>query len=69
MDVSSSTDTNNDLNHKRQKAEEEKCLLAEKLAKTKAEYEQALKDKNCEITSEIERMKKNMEDQMRKERE
>ena len=36
MDVSSTTDANNDLNHKREKAEEEKCLFVEKLAKTKA---------------------------------
>ena len=49
--------------------EEEKCILTAKLAKTKTEYEQALKDKNCKINSEIERIKKNKEDQMRKERE
>ena len=66
MNVSSATDANNELNHKREKAEEEKHLLAEKLAKTKAKYEQALKDKNCKITLEIERIKKNMEDQMHK---
>ena len=69
MDVSSTTDANNELNQEKEKAEEEKCLLVEKLAKTKAEYEQALKDKNCKITSEIECIKKNMEDQMCKERE
>ena len=49
--------------------EDEKCLIEEKLAKTKADYEQALKDKNSKITSEIEHIKKNMEDQMHKERE
>ena len=40
-----------------------------KVGKNKAEYKQALKDKNREITSEIECIKKNMEDQMGKERE
>ena len=69
MDISSTTDANNDLNCEEKKAEEEKRLLAEKLAKTKAEYKQALKDKNREITSEIECIEKNMEDQMHKERE
>ena len=64
MDVSSTTDANNELNCKKEKAEEEKLLLVEKLAKTKVEYEQALKDKICKITSEIECIKKNMEDQM-----
>ena len=43
------------------KSEEEKCLLAEKLAKTKAEYEQALDSKKCEISLEIECIKKNIE--------
>ena len=69
MDVSSTTDANNELNREREKAEEEKCLLTEKLTKTQAKYEQALKDKNRKITSEIKCFKKNMEDQMRKERE
>ena len=68
MDVSL-TDTNNELNCECQKAEEEKCILSETLAKTKVKYEQALTNKNHEISTEIERIKKNMEDQMRKERE
>ena len=67
MDVSSTSDANNELNCERRKVEEEKCLLTEKLAKTKAKYEQALENKNHTISSEIERIKKNMEDQMRKE--
>ena len=41
----------------------------ETLAKTKIEYEQALANKNCKISTEIERIKKTMEDQMHKERE
>ena len=67
MDVSSTTDANNELNCEKEKVEEEKCLLAEKLAKTKAEYKQALQDKNREVNSEIECIKKNMEEQMHKE--
>ena len=58
MDVSSTTDLNNELNREREKAEEETRLLAEKLAKTEAEYKQALKDKNREINAEIECIKK-----------
>ena len=69
MDVSSSTDETLELNRAKQKAEEEKCLAEECLAKSKAEYEQALKNKNREITTEIERIKKHMEDQMCKEHE
>ena len=69
MNISSTTDTNNELNRKREKVEEEKWILAEKLAKTQADYEQALKDKKSKITLKIEHIKKNMEDQMRKERE
>ena len=69
MDVSSTTDINNELNRKCQKAKEEKHILTEKLAKTKTKNEQALANKNHEINSEIERIKKNMEDQMHKERE
>ena len=68
MDVSL-TDTNNEINRECQKAEQEKRMLMETLAKTKVEYEQALTNKNCEISMEIECIKKNMEDQMRKERE
>ena len=49
MDVSSTTDANNELLHEKQKAEEEKLIFEEKLAKTKTEYKQALADKICEI--------------------
>ena len=69
MDVSSTTDVNSELNREKEKAEEEKRLLAEKLAKTEVEYKQALKDKNREINAEIEHIKQNMKEQMRKERE
>ena len=44
-------------------------MAEEKLVKAKIDYEQALKDKNCEITMEIERIKKHMEDQMHRKRE
>ena len=67
MDVSS--DANTELNREKEKVEEEKCLLAAKLATTQAEYKQALKDKNWEINSEIQRIKSNMEEQMRREHE
>ena len=63
------TDTNNKLAGKHEKAKEEKRKLAEALEKTKIEHEQALANKNHEISSEIERIKKHMEDQMHKERE
>ena len=69
MDISSSTDTVSDLNRLKQQAEQEKHANEENLAKLKAEHEQILQNKNCEITSEIERIKQNMEEQMRKERE
>ena len=59
---------NADLNHERDRAEQEKCKLAEELEKTKTEYEQALTSKNCEVSMEIERIKKHMGEQMRKER-
>ena len=59
---------NEDLNHERDRAEHEKCKLAEELEKTKSEYEQALACKNREVSLEIERIKKYMEDQMCKER-
>ena len=36
-------------------------LTCRKTSKNQRQYEQALKDKNREITSEIERIKKNME--------
>ena len=58
---------NADLNHKRDKVEQEKRKLAEELEKTKTEYEQALASKSCEVGLEIERIKKHMEEQMRKE--
>ena len=67
MDVSS--DANTKLNCEKEKVEEEKHLLAEKLATTQTEYKQALKDKNWEINSEIQRIKSNMEEQMRREHE
>ena len=69
MDVSSTTDANNELLREKQKAEEEKRIVEEMLAKTKTEYEQALANKNREINSEIEHIRKNTEDQIRKERE
>ena len=53
MDVSL-TDTNNELNREREKAEQEKRKLAEALEKNKNEYEQALANKNHEVSSEIE---------------
>ena len=62
-------DTNNELAHKHEKAKEEKHKLAEALEQTKIEHEQALTNKNRKISSEIERIKKHMEDQMCKERE
>ena len=68
MDVSL-TNNNDELNWEHQKVEEEKCVLSETLAKTKLEYEQALANKNREISTEIEHIKRTMEDQMRKERE
>ena len=59
---------NEDLNRERDLAEQEKRKLAEELEKTKTEYEQALASKNREVSLEIERVKKHMEEQMRKER-
>ena len=59
---------NADLNRERDKAEQEKHKLAEGLEKTKIEYEQALASKSREVSSEIERIKKHMEEQMQKER-
>ena len=59
---------NSDLNRECKKVEQEKCKLAEALEKTKIEYEQALANKNFEVSSEIERIKKYMEEQMQKER-
>ena len=68
MDVSL-TNNNDELNPEHQKVEEEKLILSETLAKTKLEYEQALTNKNCEISTKIEHIKRTMEDQTRKERE
>ena len=59
---------NNDLNRERDRAEQEKHKLAEELERTKIEYEQALASKNQEVSLEIERIKKHMEEQMCKER-
>ena len=69
MDISSSTDTMSELNCVKQQAKQEKRSNDEKLAKLKAEHEQALQNKNHKITAEIEHIKQNMEDQMRKEHE
>ena len=66
MDISLMDNT--DLNREREKAEQEKRKLAEALEKTKIEYEQALANKSREVSSEIERIKKHMEEQMWKER-
>ena len=52
MDVSLTDDI--DLNRERDKAEQEKCKLAEELERTKIEYKQALASKNCEVSLEIE---------------
>ena len=59
---------NADLTRERDKAEQEKHKLAEELERTKTDYEQALTSKNREVSLEIERIKKHMEEQMRKER-
>ena len=59
---------NEDLNREHDRAEQEKRKLAEELEKTKTEYEQALASKNREVSLEIERIKKHMEEQMCKER-
>ena len=66
MDVSL-TD-NADLNHECNKVEQEKCKLAEELERTKTEYEQALASNSCEVSLEIKRIEKHMEEQMREER-
>ena len=59
---------NADLTLECDKAEQEKRKLAEELEKTKTDYEQGLASKNREVSLEIERIKKHMEEQMRKER-
>ena len=59
---------NADLNRERDKAEQEKRKLAKELERTKTEYEQGLASKSCEVSLEIERIKKHMKEQMRKER-
>ena len=66
MDISL-TD-NADLNRECDKVEQEKRKLTEELERTKTEYEQALASKSREVSLEIERIKKHMEEQMRKER-
>ena len=66
MDISL-TD-NADLNREHNKIEQEKLKLAEELERTKTEYEQALASKSREVSLEIKRIKKHMEEQMRKER-
>ena len=66
MDISLTDNT--DLNRKCDKAEQEKRKLTEELEKTKTEYEQALASKSREVSSEIERIKKHMKEQMQKER-
>ena len=66
MDVSLTDNTN--LNREHEKAEQEKRKLAEALEKTKIEYEQALANKNREVSLEIEQIKKHIEEQMQKER-
>ena len=45
---------NADLTHERDKAEQEKCKLAEELERTKTDYEQALASKNRQVSLEIE---------------
>ena len=57
MNISSSTDTAAELNHIKQQAEQEKREIEERLAKTKAEYEQVIQNKNHEVTTEIECIK------------
>ena len=49
---------NADLNRERDRAEQEKRKLTEELERTQTEYEQALTSKNCEVSLEIERIKK-----------
>ena len=41
---------NEDLNHERDRAEQEKRKMAEELEKTKTEYEQALASRNREVS-------------------
>ena len=52
MDLSLTDNTN--LNRQHEKVEQEKRKLAEALEKTKIEYEQALANKNREVSLEIE---------------
>ena len=47
LDVSLTDNAN--LNHERNKAEQEKCKLVEELEKTKIEYKQALASKSREV--------------------
>ena len=48
---------NADMNRERDRAEQERRKLAEELVRTKTEYEQALANKNQEVSLEIERIK------------
>ena len=59
---------NADLTRERDKVEQEKRKLAEELERKKTDYEQALASKNHEVSLEIERIKKHMEERMHKER-
>ena len=59
---------NADLNRERNRAEQEKRKLRKNWKEPKQKYEQALASKNQEVNLEIERIKKHMEEQMRKER-
>ena len=45
---------NADLNRERDRAEQERRKLVEELQRTKTEYEQALANKNQEVSLEIE---------------
>ena len=64
MDVSLTDNIN--LNHECEKAEQEKHNLVEALEKTKIEYEQALTNKNCEVSLEIEQIKNTWKNKCRK---
>ena len=66
MDISLTDNT--DLNREREKAEQEKHKLAEALEKAKIEHEQAIANKNCKVSLDIEGIKKHMEEEMQKER-
>ena len=59
---------NVDLNRECNKIEQEKRKLAEELERTQTEHEQALTSESCEVSLEIEQIKKHMEEQKHKER-